>query len=222
MRVAFDPRDPYPLIAEGEYLYEDAKAHAATVDHWLGAKIDDVETELDKQGAADDGQQRWIGLAPQVLQTPYLELRSILARLRPMAGETVVDLGAGYGRLGLVLGAHYPHVDFIGYELVPERVLEGQRILAEQGCTEAKLECADLAALDFRPLAAAYYFLYDFGARDAIKKCLGDLREISVERGITVVARGRAARDAIERGHPWLSAVIEASHTKNWSIYRSR
>jgi hypothetical protein len=36
-----------------------------------------------------------------------------------------------------------------------------------------------------------------------------------------LVGRGRGVRDAVERSHPWLGAVAEPWHQKNYSIYRS-
>ena len=52
---------------------------------------------------------------------------------------------------------------------------------------------------------------------------LGDLRALAAN-GMTVrvAGRGRAVRDAIERGHPWLGAVVEPRHHGNFTLYASR
>jgi hypothetical protein len=218
----FDPHDPYPLLEEGAYTYEEAKEHAAAVDRWLGLRASDVEAELEERPQKPN-EQLWAGLAMQTLQTPYLEIRTLLAMLDPKPGQTVVDLGAAYGRIGLVLGAHYPEVKFLGYELVAGRVYEARRLLGGRKCDQALMIETDLARRDFRPQPAEFYFLYDFGQRDAIEKILGDLRGLAAEgRAVTVVGRGRASRDAIERRHPWLSGVAAPAHFTNYSIYRSR
>lgn len=211
--LAFNPHDPFPLI-EPDYPAE--KQHSAAVDEWLGLPVKRVEGSLTK---ADDGQQRWIGFHPSVFLTPYTELRRFLAEIAPAPGETVVDLGAGYGRLGFVLARHYPEVHYHGLELVPERVKEGVAALTRFGATHARLDCADLAAAS--PPPAKFYFIYDYGARAAISKTLADLRAIAAARGIVVVGRGRSVRDLVEREHPWLGAVVDPVHRAHYSIYRS-
>jgi hypothetical protein len=81
--------------------------------------------------------------------------------------------------------------------------------------------CADLSDLAFRPLAAEFYFIYDYGTPRAISKTLEDLRVIAQRQAITVVGRGRSSRDAIEREQPWLSQVMKPEHHGHYSIYRS-
>ena len=53
---------------------------------------------------------------------------------RPRRGcqKKVVDLGAGYGRMGLVIAKHYPTLSFWGVEYVAERVAEGNRVFQLQ------------------------------------------------------------------------------------------
>jgi hypothetical protein len=83
------------------------------------------------------------------------------------------------------------------------------------------LECADLADPAFKPRLADFYFIYDFGSRPAIAKTLADLSLVARQGPITVVGRGRASRDEVERRHPWLSEVVEPEHLPRYSIYRS-
>lgn len=228
--LVFDPSDPFPLLEPESHSYPEAQSHSQRVDAWLGLETERVEEELIRKNRAaelpvlsvnGDPQQLWTGLPVQALLTPYTEIRTILDQLPLRAGQTVVDLGAGYGRMGFVIDRHFPDVWFVGYELVLERVHEGQRGLKRAGCNNAFLERADLGDPSFVPLAADYYFLYDFGARWAIEKSLDDLKSVAVERAITVVGRGRSSRDAIERNHPWLSQVIPPNHFEHYSIYRS-
>jgi hypothetical protein len=222
MIAPFDPRDPFPLVADAEAFHDAGIAHAEEADRWLGVRTHEVEEELRARTTAPDGQELWLTLPVKSLLTPYTELRALLARVAPAAGGTVVDLGAGYGRMGFVIGFHHPGVRFVGYEYVRERVDEANRALARHGWPLVSMERADLAAADFIPCAADVYFLYDYGSRDAIEKTLGDLRVIALRRGVTVVGRGRACRDAIERRHPWLAEVVAPEHGPHASIYRSR
>lgn len=226
--IRFNPDAPFPLLAAESHSYAEAQIHSAKVDSWLGMRTEAVELALNGPGPAGKVvdqetaiQQLWIGLPTRTLLTPYTEIRLILDQLAPPAGSTVVDLGAGYGRMGFVVGWHYPEVRFIGYELVDERVTEARRCLEEFAFPRVRMECADLNEASFRPESAEFYFLYDFGSRQAIDKTLDDLREIARSRAITVVGRGRASRDAIERRNPWLSEVVAPEHYPHYSIYRT-
>ena len=182
---------------------------------------------MDSGRAADGKQeQNWVGLPSRSLLTPYTEIRETIVRLKPRDGSTLVDLGAGYGRMAFVIAAHFPTLRFVGYELVPERVQEGLKGLERMRARGATLKNVELLKQDlseqrFRPVEAELYFIYDFGSRAAIAKTLDDLRAIASRRPITVIGRGRASRDEIERKHPWLSEVIEPEHLPRYSIYRT-
>src|SRR5689334_5029748 len=112
--LSFDVSDPFPLVPEGSDIYRNAQVHSGKVDAWLGLKISEIETALSERLYAERGRERyrepykdsWVGLPPQSLLTPYSEIRSILAKLSPPPGSTLVDLGAGYGRVGFVIHAH--------------------------------------------------------------------------------------------------------------------
>lgn len=219
--IQFDPSDPFPLLSPDSHSYREAQEHSALVDAWIGLETEKIEAALSAKGLSVpiDVQQLWIGLPSQALQTPFTEIRHLLSLLSLREGQRLVDLGAGYGRMGFVVGRHFAGVEFIGYEYVPERVAESKRALAKFAYPNVKMTEADLASRDFNPCDADVYFLYDYGSRDAIAKTLGDLREIASRRSITVVGRGRASRDAIERGQPWLSQVVAPKHHDHFSIY---
>jgi precorrin-6B methylase 2 len=224
----FDPAEPFPRIEGDGPVYAEAQVHSAHVDSWLGLDTEKIERELVEKGcrkrapnSVKEHQVLWIGLALQSLLTPYSEIRSLLARVNPASGSTVVDLGAGYGRMGFVIARHYPQVNFIGYEYVGERIQEGVRCLEKIKNPLIKFVHADLSAPDFSPATAEFYFIYDYGTPKAIEKTLHDLRRIAQAQVITVVGRGRSCRDIIERHHPWLSQVVPAEHGPHSSVYRS-
>ncbi len=200
--------------------YRSAQVHSAELDLALGFRCESVEARLQRAVYRLD-QQPWIGLALQALQTPYSELLEILERVSPLPGSLWVDVGAGYGRMALVLAARFPEVGFLGFELVAERVEEARRVWAQFELPRARIETADMASPEFRWPEADGYFLYDFGSREDIQHSLEELRRIARNRPITVVARGRGVRHEIDSRHPWLGQVNPAEHFSHYSIYRS-
>jgi hypothetical protein len=217
-KTLFNPDDPFPLRSVS---YQEAQKHSEEADRWLGLNTAQLESAISlKYGQSKNpDEQHWIGLPIQTLLTPYIELRIMLSILAPTQGVRVVDLGAGYGRMGFVLARHYPEVDFVGYEIIEERAVEAQRGFERHQCTRAKMICGDLSKTS--PVLSDIYFIYDYGSRTAVLKTLEDLKKIANRRPIVVIGRGRLARDLIEQETPWLSQVTRPAHHGNFSIYRS-
>lgn len=227
--LRFDPADPFPLIS-GEVVdlkYAEAKRHSIAVDEWLGLEIRHTEKKVLEGAQTRDSHpsETWVGLSPQVLQTPYAEIRQILHHLNPHPGETIVDLGAAYGRMGFVVARHYPGVHFVGYEVVDSRIRQAkssaEEVLAPKQREFFEMKQTDLGSPNFSPAPAEYYFIYDYGTRRDIRKTVQDLRKRAAQKPISVVGRGRASRDIIERENPWLSQIVEPEHHDHYSIYHS-
>jgi hypothetical protein len=216
--IPFSPADAFPLLPPDSENYAAEKVHSAAVDAWLGLRVAEVEAGL---AGNPEGQETWQRAGADVFLTPYTELRAWLEMVQPRPGQLVVDLGAAYGRLGFVLNRHFPGVDFLGLELVPERVKEGAAALARFGAERARLLVADLADSEAPLPLADVYFIYDFGVKSAISGVLERLRKVAASRPITVVGRGRGVRDLIEKQHPWLGDVNAPLHRAHFSVYRS-
>ena len=203
------------------------------IDRFYGFRIDFIEADLLKTAktmrpegvmanfseALYQGHEVWIGLDPQVLNTPYDELVQLCRFLSPDADEIMVDLGAGYGRLGLVLNTYFPKTKFLGYELVSERVEEGQRIFKERNCENAQLLCQDLMHEEFELPVAQYYFIYDFGKVAHIRRILEKLEKLADHHHFKVIARGKGVRSLIEHEHKWLTSLNDVHHEEHFSIY---
>lgn len=215
--IEFNREDPFPLLPDEAYTYKEQQQHSRLVDDWLGIRVEDSEKDV----VPVDGHEYWAGLAPERLMTPYTEIRQILHKIQLRKGETVVDLGAAYGRFGFVMNREYPESHFIGFEISSFRVSEASRVFDLQKAHRARIVQVDISDQSFRPPVADYYFIYDFGTRRAIEKVLGDLQLIALTRPICVVGRGRSSRDEIERRQPWLSQVVAPEHHAHYSIYRS-
>ena len=214
--------------------YQQAREESEKLDLELGFEVAKVEgellaqaQELDPKGnhktwgaSLHQGNQTWVGLSHQTLQTPYSELKKMCLLLNPRPGETIVDLGAGYGRMGLVLKAFYPEVNFIGFEYVASRVEEGQRILKHFDCQRSNLLVEDLTSPDFKLPIAEYYFVYDYGTIGHIRQTLKQIESMADQQNFKVIARGKGTRSLIQYEHPWLADVYAAIHEENFSIFQ--
>jgi len=203
------------------------------LDQELGFRINEIEDELLKKAlklrpegnmsnfseVLHDGHQTWVGLDPQTLNTPYSELYEMCRALKLKSSDLVVDLGAGYGRLGILLNVLHPGVKFIGYELVEERVQEGNRILTRHSCENAELFVQDLTDPTFKLPIANVYFLYDYGKVSHIRQTLKEIEKLTDKHHFQVVARGQGSTSIIDFEHPWLSQVLPVYRSKNFSIY---
>lgn len=221
------------LFIPSDPSYEGTREHSEKLDLHLGFEIAKIEGKLleaaqaiDPQGSHKTwgqtihaGNQTWVGLSHQTLQTPYSELKEICDLLNPAAGTKMVDLGAGYGRMGLVLKAFYPDVSFVGFEYVSERVNEGRRILQHYQCTNSQLHVQDLTEDGFILPKAEYYFLYDYGTVSHIKKTLTQLAIMGNLKKFKLIARGKGTRSLIDYEYPWLSQVYLPTHKEHFSIY---
>lgn len=222
--IPFDPERLFPLLDPHSHTYKDAQDHSVLVDLHLDFQYQDIEENLRQSRHYQkdhESVQAWQGLPVQALQTPYTEIRYILSLLNTQENQTVIDLGCGYGRMAHVIGQHYPQVEFVGYELVDERVREGQRILKDRDYPNVRLETRDLSDPGFAPPVADFYFIFDFGSRAALEKTLEDLRRIAQTKNIVVVARGRGIRHQIYQSHPWLCQVQEPETYDHFTIFRS-
>jgi hypothetical protein len=211
---------------------ESERTHSAELDRLFGFRVKEIEQglldaalKLNPSGnvqtlghSLHKGNQTWIGLDYQTLQTPYSELKQMLSLLKTSPLH-VVDLGAGYGRMALVLQQTFPDCHFTGFELVKERVLEGQRIFYNYELPNAKLFQVDLMDEKFRLPLADIYFLYDFGKIHHIRHILNQFKNLADHHTFKLIARGNGSRSLIDHEHPWLSQVYPVIHEKNFSIY---
>lgn len=198
-----------------ELSYDEEKKLSAEIDGQLGFRYSD-ETTPERTETA----QTWSHLSPQVFQTPYPELHRIILEADPDSkAKTWVDLGAAYGRLGLLLSVHRSEANFIGIEVLSERVEEAHRVYKIHSVPTAGMRRGDCAQ---DPLPRAdIYFIYDFGHESDVNSALEKLRDHARTQPVKVVGRGRRVRDLIEKQHPWLGSVHRPIHRPHYSIYRS-
>jgi hypothetical protein len=214
--------DLLELIKTNCSNYNDAKIQSKLIDQFLGFNCESVELSLISQKSNQfSSKKMWIGLDTQSFQTPYSEIYEMIKLLNPKDDEHWVDLGAAYGRMGIVLALVSPNVTFSGYECVSERVVEGNRIISKWSLKNIELKLIDIATQEFNLETADLYFIYDFGSRDDIYYILEKLRVLAGKKSIRVIARGRGVRQWIMQDFPWLSAMTPPQHFLNWSVFQS-
>jgi hypothetical protein len=157
------------------------------------------------------GVQSWIGLDLNTLQTPYSEIYKILHHLKLRPYQTVIDLGAAYGRMGVVIGSLFLKNFFIGFEFVKHRVDEGNRIFQKFQMQRSLLKQVDLGDRFFELPEADVYFIYDFGQVDHIQRMLYQIRAISHKRPIKIAVKGKYSNEIIESQHTWCKKFYEGS-----------
>lgn len=212
------------FLLQPQANYAEAKKQAQQLDEALGFNCEPIEKKLTVEKSArteDSKKQFWIGLDLQSLQTPYSEFVSMIEVIQPHPGQVWIDLGAGYGRLGLVLGFLQPDVQFKGYEFVSERVAEGNRIFKKWQLPSCSLQQIDLVAADLELNEGDVFFIYDFGSQNDIYLILEKLRLVALQKPIRVIARGRGIKNWILMDFPWLSQINAPRHFDHWSLFCS-
>lgn len=185
------PRDEHPRL------------HAKKLDKRLGFKIPKIEVKLLQKYRAYDqqnddsnkkqhfkGTQTWIGLHPQALQTPYCDIYEALVQLNKSEVEHVVDIGSGYGRVGIVLSVLYPDAKFTGFEIVKQRQVEGNRIFNKLGIINSEIKLKNVLDLEFTMPEADIYFIYDFSEHDDVSSILKKLGQQMQNKKCYLIARG--------------------------------
>ncbi len=199
------------------------------LDKILGFKISKVEQKLlkkykayyslDQSGRKQkyQGCETWIGLHPQVLQTPYNEIFDFFEVLKMHNPKSIVDIGAGYGRVGLVMASMFPEATFSGYEIVEKRLEEGNRIFERLELDQCQMYYADLSKESFTPPIADIYFIYDFSDPLDIRKILGQLRAVNENRKAFVIAKGEFIQPILTK-YPEFKSIVPLAKGKSWDI----
>lgn len=209
------------------------RQHASMVDKILGFRLKYIEEMLvaeargfEPEGSHEtwgpslhQGIQTWIGLELETLQTPYAECLRILQLLKIKPYQHIVDLGAAYGRMGVVIGGLFIKNSFTGYEYVKARVDEGNRVYKDLGFSRCQLVQQDLFDPSFELPEADVYFIYDYGQVEHIDHTLKQIERIAHKRPIKVVVRGKFTKQIIALGHPWLDEKYHGKLEEQFSIY---
>ncbi len=211
------------------------RLHAKAVDKLLGYKISKIEVKLLQKYRAYDrdddasnrkqhykGTQTWIGLHPQALQTPYCDIYDALKKLDDAQIDHVVDIGAGYGRVGLVLSVLRPEAKFTGYEIVRPRQVEGNRVFSKLGLHNSEIELRNVLESDFQLPEADVYFIYDFSEREDLFLILEQLSRKVLNKKFYLIMRGDRVDHLMKHNfnHIWQCSMN--LHSSDLKIYTSK
>ena len=212
-----------------------SRKHSSLIDRMLGYKIKENERDMVKKAQAllpqgdytnlgptiHCGIQTWVGLDPSTLQTPYNELFNLLKKLK-IKNELIIDLGAAYGRMGIIVETQFKEARFTGFEAAKERVKMGQDVYEHLQFKRARLWEQDIFLDSFSLPKADVFFIYDYGFKDHILKTLNQCEQVAQEKNIRIVARGILTQGLIKKHHPWLEIIDQGSGQEKYIIYQSR
>lgn len=199
------------------------RVHAKKLDKVLGYKIPKIEVKLLQKYRSYDrfnddsnrkqhykGTQTWIGLHPQILQTPYCDIYEAILSIENFEIKHVVDIGAGYGRVGIVLSVIKPEAKFTGYEILKQRQLEGNRVYEKLGLRNSDIELENVLDRNFNLPEADIYFIYDFSDEEDVFQILEVLSRRIKEKKFYLIARG-------ER----VDFLMKHQFKNTWEVYKN-
>lgn len=189
-------------------------------------RLDDLfklDYKLDKNMIVDEHQKERLYQKSGVgVQSGYSTILLALEAISLNRGAKIVDLGSGYGRVGLVCSLLRPDTQIIGYEFVPHRVDVSNKASEILGLSNRlKFITQDLSDENFSIPDADIYYLYDPFTKETYKYVLDQIVEVSKRQNITIVTKGNAKSwfDEISKAHSWQKPII--IDEGNLCIYRS-
>lgn len=157
------------------------------------------------------------------VQTSYATAMIALRELDLQPGDTLIDLGSGYGRVGIIGGLLRSDLQFIGYEFVRHRVECSQNASERSGMAgHVKFYCQDLGDPDFEIPEAAAYYLYDPFNEETYQRVLRRIHAVASRKPVRVVTNADAGAWFQKLMVPtrWFPAKIHDGGTLR--IFRSR
>lgn len=182
-----------------ENLFNDIQAEAE-LDRLIGYDIRGVEDKIKKrapkgkplsdQEESHLGQAKWSGGNPNNgWATNYRYLVSLYEILDLQPGQRIVDIGSAHGRPGIVLGFLHPDVEYLGYEIVPERVRSAQEIANAYKLSNVTFKQQDLSAPDFKIAPADFYYLYDPVNDQTLRFLIDRMLEANGDRDFKIILK---------------------------------
>lgn len=196
------------------------------IDALLGLRIESISYQISKMDTKTllkkYGQEKILENHPTPLQlTSYYRLHSILKKLNPLPGQTVIDIGSGFGRMGFLIFILYPEVKFIGYEILKERFAESKRVARSLNLPdEIKFIHAHVGKEHFELASAEFYFIYDSLTPQSLNKTLENLYKVSQNKKIKIAVSGIFVFNTLQT-IPWLT-LSHRNDSLGFAIFKSQ
>jgi tRNA1(Val) A37 N6-methylase TrmN6 len=157
------------------------------------------------------------------VQSSYYTILTALAAAGSNLGARWIDLGSGYGRVGLAIGLLRPDLKIDGYEFVGHRVRLSQTLAEKVGISnKVHFHEQDLSQTDFVIPEAEVYYMYDPFSEETYRHVWNQLQRIGEKKSILIVTKGNAGAwfmKAVEKTN-WVGPEIY--DTGNVHLFRSR
>jgi len=148
---------------------------------------------------ASDGIERLYEGAGIGVQTSYATILRVLRHLGFAENAHLIDLGSGFGRVGLAAGLWREDLRCTGYEYVGHRVATANASAVRAGVAErVHFVRQDLSAAEFEIPTADAYYLYDPFSAPTYDRVFTRLTSIARRRPIAVIAKA-GARETFQR-----------------------
>ncbi len=140
------------------------------------------------------------------VQSGYSTILLAINALKLPQGASIIDLGSGFGRVGLVYSLLRPDIKFTGFEYVAHRVSISNA--ASKGFDlhpNLAFITKDLSKSSFSFPTADVYYLYDPFTKETYQSILNQLVKISEEKRLIIVTKGNARDWLIDLAaqHSW-------------------
>jgi precorrin-6B methylase 2 len=154
----------------------------------------DYKTDGDQELQENSDERLYIGGGVGV-QSGFSTILMALNLLSPKEGAKIVDLGSGYGRVGLVFSLLRLNIDFIGYEIVGERNEQANQAAKALGLSDRlQFITQDLSLAEFQIPEADIYYMYDPFTEETYQYILKQIKALSEKRSVTIVTKGNASQ----------------------------
>lgn len=156
------------------------------------------------------------------VQSSYTTILLALRYLRIPTGSRFIDLGSGFGRVGLVIGLLRPDISFRGYEFAQHRVdvaTQASQLLGMD--SHVKYITQDLASKDFLIPEAETYYLFDPFTEETYEHVLSQLSLIKNRIKLTVITKGNAKQYFLNSKTNGLWSRPQEFEHGNFCLFRS-
>lgn len=165
--------------------------------------------------------QPWIGLDPQNLETTYSDFASLFIFLKQQNNQIkkIVDIGSAYGRAGVVSQSIYPDSNFVGYEMVKERVVESNSAFKRLGLNKAISYNQNIMLNSFD--SADLFIVFDFSHMPDLIEFFYNLFESKGNENFLIAAIGENTPKVLLKCFPNLSVIGRPQTKSGWFLFKN-